>query len=84
VKRDPLKNRGKVGAKAKETSKASMTRREEVGPKQPNVVPAKMVDRQNFETFQVGRDVKTGRFMTVKAAKRRPKMAVVATINRKK
>jgi len=43
-----------------------------------------MVDRQNFETFQVGRDVKTGRFMTVKAAKRRPKMAVVATINRKK
>ncbi len=84
MKRDPSKNVGKVGAKAREKSKASMTRREEAGPKQPNVVPAKMVDGKNSETFQVGRDVKTGRFMTVKAAKRRPKTAVVATIKRKK
>ena len=84
MKRNPSKNVGKVGAKARETSKASMTRLEETGPKQPTVVPAKMVDRKNSETFQVGRDAKTGRFMTVKAAKRRPKTAVVATINRKK
>jgi len=84
VKRDPSKNVGKVGAKAREKSKASMTRREEAGPKQANVVPAKIVDGKNSETFQVGRDVKTGRFMTVKAAKRRPKTAVVATIKRKK
>jgi hypothetical protein len=43
-----------------------------------------MVDRKNSETFQVGRDIKTGRFMTVKAAKRRPKTAVVETITLKK
>src|SRR6266851_5247147 len=38
VKRDPSKNVGKVGAKAREKSKASMTRREEAGPTQANVV----------------------------------------------
>jgi hypothetical protein len=84
MKRAPLKNLGKVRAKAREKSKASRTRREEAGPKQPEVVPDQMVDRKNSETFQVGRDIKTGRFMTVKAAKRRPKTAVVETITLKK
>jgi hypothetical protein len=84
MNRAPLKNIGKVVAKARDKSKASRTRLEESGPKQPNVVPAKRVDRKNSEPFQVGRDAKTGRFMTVKAAKRRTKTAVVATINKKK
>ena len=84
MKRHPSKNVGKVGAKARATSKTSMTRREEAGPKPPTVVPAKIVDRKNSETFQVGRDAKTGRFMTVKAARRRPKTAVVETMKRKK
>jgi len=43
-----------------------------------------MVDRQNSETFQVGRDAKTGRFITVKEAKRRTNTAVVETITKKK
>ncbi len=83
VKRHLSKTVGKVGAKARETSKASLTRREESGPQQPHVVPAKRVDRTNSEPLQVGRDAKTGRFITVKAAKRRPKTAVVETINKK-
>jgi hypothetical protein len=83
VKRDPGKNLGKVGAKAKEKSQAKMMRLEDSGPKQPQVVTTKMADRKNAKTFQVGRDAKTGRFMTVKAAKRRPKTAVVETMKKK-
>ena len=71
-------------AKAREKSKASMTRLEEAGPTQPQVATAKMVDKKNSETFQGERDAKTGRFIMVKAAKRRTKTAVVATINTKK
>ncbi len=84
VKHDPSKTVGKVGAKARETSKASLTRRQEAGPKPPTVGTAKMVDRKSPETSQVGRDAKTGRFISVKEAKRRTKTAVVATINKKK
>ena len=83
MKRDSVKNLRKVGAKAKEKLQASTARREESGPQQPPVVTAKMVDRKNAKTFQVGRDVKTGRFITVKAAKRRTKTAVVETLNKK-
>ncbi len=39
--------------------------------------------RQEPETFQVGRDAKTGRFISVKDAKRRKKTAVVETITKK-
>jgi hypothetical protein len=39
--------------------------------------------RQESETFQVGRDVKTGRFMSVKDAQRRKKTAVVETFHRR-
>jgi hypothetical protein len=39
--------------------------------------------RQASETFQVGRDVKTGRFMSVKDAQRRKKTAVVETFHRR-
>ena len=84
VKRDPGKNPSKVVAKAREKSQAKMTRRDESGPKQPQVVTAKMGDRKNAETFQVGRDAKTGRFITVKEAKRRTKTAIVETIKKKK
>ena len=84
VKRNSGKNLGKVEAKAREHSKASRTRQDETGPKQPPVVTAKMVDRKNAETFQVGRDAKTGRFIPVKDAKRRTKTAVVETITKKK
>ena len=84
MKRDPGKNLSKAGAKARETSPARMTRRDESGPKQPQVVTATMVDRKNAATFQVGRDAKTGRFITVKEAKRRTKTAVVETITKKK
>jgi len=84
VKRDPGKNLRKVDAKAREKSQARMTRRDESGPKQPPVVTAKMVDRNHAETLQVGRDPKTGRFISVKAAKRRTKTAVVETITKKK
>jgi hypothetical protein len=83
VKRDSVKNLRKVGAKAKEQFKPSTARREESGPQQPPVMTAKMIDRKNAKTFQVGRDIKTGRFMTVKAAKRRTKTAVVETIHKK-
>jgi hypothetical protein len=84
VKRDPGKNLSKVEAKAREKSKTRMARREESGPKQLSVVTAAMVDKKKVETFQVGRDTKTGRFMTVKAAKRRTKTAVGEMINKKK
>jgi hypothetical protein len=84
VKRDPGKNLSKVRAKAKEKPKASRTRQEESGSKQPPEVTATMVDKKNAETFQVGRDAKTGRFITVKAAKRRTRTAVVETITKKK
>ena len=84
MKRDPGKDLRKVEAKARENSKASRTRQDETGPKQPFVVTAKMVDRNHAETFQVGRDVKTGRFIPVKEAKRRTKTAVVETITKKK
>jgi hypothetical protein len=83
VKREPGKNPRKVDAKAKEKSQAKMTRRDEAGPKQPQGVTAKMVDRNHAETFQVGRDAKTGRFLTVKEAKRRTKTAVVENIKKK-
>ena len=83
VKRDPGNNPRKVDAKAREKSQASKTRRDESGPKQPQVVTAKMVDRKNAETFQVGRDAKTGRFLTVQEAKRRTKTAVVENIKKK-
>jgi len=35
------------------------------------------------KTFQVGRDAKTGRFLSVKEAQRRKKTAVVETITTK-
>ena len=84
MKRHPSQTVGKVGAKARETSKASLTRREEAGPKPSTVGTAKMFDRKSPETSQVGRDAKTGRFIPVKEAKRRTKTAVVATITKKK
>ena len=84
MKRDLGKNLKKVEVKAKENAKASRTRRDESGPKQPPVVTATMVDRKNAETLHVGRDAKTGRFITVKEAKRRTKTAVVETITKKK
>jgi hypothetical protein len=39
--------------------------------------------RQASETFQVGRDAKTGRFMSVKDAQRRKKTAVVETFHKR-
>jgi hypothetical protein len=39
--------------------------------------------RQESETFQVGRDAKTGRFIPVKEAQRRKKTAVVETFKKK-
>ena len=39
--------------------------------------------RQESATFQVGRDVKTGRFIPVKDAQRRKKTAVVETFNKR-
>jgi hypothetical protein len=39
--------------------------------------------RQDSETFQVGRDAKTGRFIPVKEAMRRKKTAVVETFKKK-
>jgi len=39
--------------------------------------------RQESKTFQVGRDAKTGRFISVKDAQRRKKTAVVETITKK-
>jgi hypothetical protein len=39
--------------------------------------------RQKSETFQVGRDAKTGRFIPVKEAQRRKKTAVVETFKKK-
>ena len=83
VKRDPGKKPRKVDAKAKEKSQARITRQDELGHKQPQVVTATMVDRNHAEPFQVGRDPKTGRFISVKAAKRRTKAAVVETIKKK-
>ena len=38
--------------------------------------------KQESKTFQVGRDAKTGRFLSVKEAQRRKKTAVVETISR--
>jgi hypothetical protein len=37
---------------------------------------------QESKTFQVGRDTKTGRFISVKDAKRRKKTAVVETFKK--
>ncbi|MCY4401233.1 MAG: hypothetical protein OXD54_01500 [Candidatus Poribacteria bacterium] len=39
--------------------------------------------RKRTTTVKVGRDAKTGKFMTVSEAKRRKKTAVVETIKRK-
>jgi len=39
--------------------------------------------RQEAKTFQVGRDAKTGQFISVKEAQRRKKTAVVETMTRK-
>lgn len=39
--------------------------------------------KQESKTVQVGRDAKTGRFISVKDAKRRKKTAVVETITKK-
>jgi hypothetical protein len=39
--------------------------------------------RQEPETYRVGRDAKTGRFIPVKEAQRRKKTAVVETFNKK-
>ena len=39
--------------------------------------------KQESKTFQVGRDAKTGRFISVKEAQRRKKTAVVETITKK-
>jgi hypothetical protein len=38
--------------------------------------------KQESKTFQVGRDAKTGRFISVKDAKRRKKTAVVETFKK--
>lgn len=35
---------------------------------------------RNVPTFKVGRDAKTGEFITVKEAKRRPSTSIVETI----
>ena len=39
--------------------------------------------RQASETFQVGRDAKTGRFIPVKDAQRRKKTAIVETFHKR-
>jgi len=39
--------------------------------------------RHEAKTFQVGRDAKTGQFISVKEAQRRKKTAVVETMTRK-
>ena len=39
--------------------------------------------KQECKTFQVGRDAKTGRFMSVKDAQRRKKTAVVETFHKR-
>jgi hypothetical protein len=39
--------------------------------------------KQESKTYQVGRDAKTGRFLSVKDAQRRKKTAVVETITKK-
>jgi hypothetical protein len=39
--------------------------------------------KQESETYQVGRDAKTGRFIPVKEAQRRKKTAVVETYTKK-
>ena len=39
--------------------------------------------KQESETFQVGRDAKTGRFIPVKDAQRRKKTAVVETLRKR-
>ena len=39
--------------------------------------------KRETETFQVGRDAKTGRFIPVKEAQRRKKTAVVETFTKK-
>ena len=39
--------------------------------------------RQESETYQVGRDAKTGRFISVKEAQRRKRTAVVETFAKK-
>jgi hypothetical protein len=39
--------------------------------------------QQATKTFQVGRDLKTGQFITVKEARRRRKTAVVETFTKK-
>ena len=39
--------------------------------------------KRETETFQVGRDAKTGRFIPVKDAQRRKKTAVVETFNKR-
>jgi hypothetical protein len=39
--------------------------------------------KQESKTVQVGRDAKTGRFISVKDAQRRKKTAVVETITKK-
>jgi hypothetical protein len=39
--------------------------------------------KQESETFQVGRDAKTGRFMSVKDAQRRKKTAIVETFHKR-
>jgi hypothetical protein len=38
--------------------------------------------RHESKTFQVGRDIKTGRFISVKEAQRRKKTAVVETFTK--
>jgi hypothetical protein len=39
--------------------------------------------RHETETFQVGRDAKTGRFIPVKDAQRRKKTAIVETFHKR-
>jgi hypothetical protein len=39
--------------------------------------------RHESETFQVGRDAKTGRFIPVKEAQRRKRTAIVETFTKK-
>lgn len=41
------------------------------------------VDRQNAKTYKVGRSAITGRFMTVKGARQRPRTSVVETMKKK-
>ncbi len=43
-----------------------------------------MANKKKSNTYKVGRDAKTGQFIPVKEAKKRPSTTVVETIKKKK